>query len=119
MKNVHLLWIMPFEANAALFLDQLLMYRELSTHEPSLPLLEVSIHVTCKESMHKIELGPVFHSKPDFPLMMNECTMKAVEANSSSILIFACGPGRKEHDFFIFIISYLSYLQEHVHLVFF
>jgi predicted ferric reductase len=94
MKNVHLLWIMPFEADAALFLDQLLMYRELSTHEPSLPLLEVSIHITREESMHKIESGPVFHSKPDFPLMMNECTTKAVEANSSSILIFACGPGR-------------------------
>ncbi|KAL3806863.1 hypothetical protein ACHAXA_004574 [Cyclostephanos tholiformis] len=93
MKNVHLIWIMPHEADAALFLEQLLIYRELSTHEPSLPLLEVSIHITREESAHKIESRPVFYTRPDIPQMMNECTAKAVEAGSSSILIFACGPG--------------------------
>ena len=111
MKNVHLLWIMPFEADAALFLDQLLIYRELSTHEPSLPLLEVSIHVTRDESVRKIEPGPIFYSKPDFPLMVNECTTKAVEASSSSILIFACGPGRYEPLFLVLITSSLCYMN--------
>ncbi len=94
IKNVHLIWIMPFEADATLFLDQLLIYRELSIHEPSLPLLEVSIHITREESADKVETRPMFFSRPDFPQMMDECTAKAVEASSSSILIFACGPGR-------------------------
>jgi predicted ferric reductase len=94
IKNVHLIWIMPFEADATLFLDQLLIYRELSIHEPSLPQLQVSIHVTREESVNKVESRPIFYSRPDFPQMMNECTAKAVEASSSSILIFACGPGR-------------------------
>ena len=111
MKIVHLLWIVPFEADAALFLDQLLIYRELSTHEPSLPPLEVSIHVTREESMSKIESGPIFYSKPDFPLMMNECTTKAVEASSSSILIFACGPGRYVTLFLVLISSSLCYMN--------
>ncbi len=94
IKNVHLIWIMPFEVDATLFLDQLLIYRELSTHEPSLPLLEISIHVTREDSVQKNESKPIFYSRPDLPKMMNECTAKAVEASSSSILIFACGPGR-------------------------
>ena len=109
MNNVHLIWIMPFEADAALFLDQLLIYRELSVHDPSLPLLEVSIHVTREESVRKIESGPIFYSKPDFPLMVNECTTKAVEASCSSILIFACGPGRYVPLFLVLITSSLCY----------
>ena len=94
MKNVHVIWIMPFEANATLFLDQLLIFCELSTHETSLPLLEASINVTCKEPMHKNKSRPIFYSRPDLLQMMNECTAKAVQASSSLILIFACDPER-------------------------
>ena len=105
---------MPHEADAALFLEQLLIYRELSTHELSLPLLEVSIHITREESAHKIESRPVFYTRPDITQTMNECTAKAVEAGSSSILIFACGPGR-------YVTAYITYnfLSElyHVHLI--
>ena len=114
MKTVHLIWVMPFEADATLFLDQLLIYRELSMHEPSLPLLEVSIYVTREKSVHKNESRPIFYSRPDLQRMMNECTAQAVKASSSSILIFACGPGR-------YVTAYITYnfLSElyHVHLI--
>jgi len=94
INNVHLIWIMPFEADAALFLDQLLIYRELSIHDPSLPLLIVSIHVTREESMQDNTIGPIFYSKPEFPLVMDDVKRKAEITGSSSILVFACGPGR-------------------------
>jgi predicted ferric reductase len=100
MKNMHLIWIMPFEADAALFLDQLLIYRELSIHDPSLPLLEVSIHVTREESMHKNGMEPIFYSKPDFQVVMDDVKVKAEEGGASSILVFACGPGRSVICFF-------------------
>ena len=118
LARTHRVWLsdsndalerLRMQADAALFLDQLLIYRELSNHEPSLPLLEVSIHVTRDESVRKIEPGPIFYSKPDFPLMVNECTTKAVEASSSSILIFACGPGRYVPLFLVLITSSLCY----------
>ena len=94
MNNVHLIWIMPFEADAALFLDQLLIYRELSVHDPSLPLLEVSIHITREETVHQNGMGPIFYSKPDFPMVMDDVKRKAEIIGASSILVFACGPGR-------------------------
>jgi NAD(P)H-flavin reductase len=94
MNNVHFIWTMPFEADAALFLDQLLIYRELSIHDPSLPLLNVSIHVTREESTRDNTIGPIFYSKPEFPLVMDDIKRKAEITGSSSILVFACGPGR-------------------------
>jgi predicted ferric reductase len=108
MNNVHLIWIMPFEADAALFLDQLLIYRELSVHDPSLPLLEVSIHITREETVHKNGMGPIFYSKPDLPLVMDDVKRKAEIIGASSILVFACGPGRSVMCFH-FLVSYLSH----------
>jgi len=108
MNNVHLIWIMPFEADAALFLDQLLIYRELSVHDPSLPLLEVSIHITREETVHKNGMGPIFYSKPDFPMVMDDVKRKAEIIGASSILVFACGPGRSVTCFHC-LVSYPSH----------
>ena len=108
MNNVHLIWIMPFEADAALFLDQLLIYRELSVHDPSLPLLEVSVHITREESMHNNAMGPIFYSKPDFPMVMDDVKRKAEIIGASSILVFACGPGRSVMCF-LFPVLYPSH----------
>ena len=108
MNNVHLIWIMPFEADAALFLDQLLIYRELSVHDPALPLLDVCIHITREESMHNNAMGPIFYSKPDFPMVMDDVKRKAEIIGASSILVFACGPGRSVMCF-LFPVSYPSH----------
>ena len=109
MNNVHLIWIMPFEADAALFLDQLLIYRELSVHDPSLPLLDVCIHITREESLRDNGMGPIFYySKPDLPLVMDDVKRKAEICGASSILVFACGPGRSVMCFH-FLVSHPSH----------
>lgn len=93
ISNVHLIWILPFEADAALFKEQLLSYHEISMQDPALPQLDVSIHVTREESTCDDAAGPIIYSRPNFQLVIDDYKKKAALVGSSSILVFACGPG--------------------------
>lgn len=90
--NVHLVWIMPHASEADLFLDLLMNYRQRSVEDTSLPRLILSIHITRDDPAVRNK-GHILFSKPDFASLMEDC-ISSRHNGATSILVYACGPGR-------------------------
>ena len=92
IRVVSVVWIMPHKSEATLFLDLLMQYRQRSMEDPSLPLLNVSMHITRDEDPLPCEKMPIYFSKPIFSEVIDSC-IDCKHVDSSSILVYTCGPG--------------------------
>mmetsp|Transcript_1399 Transcript_1399/g.2503 ORF Transcript_1399/g.2503 Transcript_1399/m.2503 type:complete len:113 (+) Transcript_1399:2701-3039(+) len=83
---------MPHAAESSLFLDLLNSFHQKSLEDPLVPDLKLSIHVT-RDSDDTIVTGQqIIYSKPQFNVVVEGC-VENKPASSTSMLVYACGPG--------------------------
>ena len=92
VRDVSLVWVVPYAADALFIMDQLNNFHKLSIKDPLLPDLKLSIHVTRGNDGHALIKGQQFlYSRPQFDTVMDECIASKPE-DSTSTLVYACGP---------------------------
>ena len=92
IREVTLLWVIPYASDALFLLDQLNTFHSMSIQNPHLPDLKLSIHVTRSSGGNSEMKGQQFlYSRPQFDDVMDECITSEPEEKTST-LVYACGP---------------------------
>lgn len=90
IKDVTVVWVIPYASESLFLLDQLNSFRKMSLNDPHLPNLKVSVYVTRGVAGRtKIEGQQFYYSRPEFSAIMDECI---VRKPGDSTLVYACGP---------------------------
>ena len=92
IREVTLLWVIPYASDALFLLDQLNTLHSMSIENPHLPDLKLSIHVTRSSGGNSEIKGQRFlYSRPKFNDVMDKCIPIESEEKTST-LVYACGP---------------------------
>lgn len=94
IRNVTLVWIIPYASEALPFLDQFNSFHQMSLKDPLLPDLSLTIHVTRgSDGRAMINGQQFFYSKPQFNSVIYDCVERKPK-DSTSTLVYACGPSK-------------------------
>eukprot|EP00035_Acanthoeca_spectabilis_P003805 m.95689 g.95689 ORF g.95689 m.95689 type:complete len:333 (+) comp12337_c0_seq1:1946-2944(+) len=91
MRHIYAVWIMPKRSEAVLFMETLKELKATAEAEPTLPDLTVQVFCTREKEKDPNGDGMVLTGRPDFSALMTEATERFAR---SSMLVFACGPGK-------------------------